>query len=83
MTKMLLFALALMVSTQTVMTSSAQTQVLKGDARLACEAILCLGATGSTPGECSKALAKYEALKAELWFNPLAVYNFLKGCPKK
>ena len=82
-TKMILFALALMVSAQTAMTSSTQAQVLKGDARLACEVLLCLGAVGSAPGECSKALAKYEALKAELWFNPMAVYNFLKGCPKK
>ena len=83
MTKMMLFALALMVSAQTAMTSSAQAQVLTGDARLACEALLCLGAVGNAPGECSKALAKYEAMKAQLWFNPMAVYNFLKGCPKK
>ena len=82
-TKMMWFALALMVSAQIAMTSSAQAQVLKGDARLACEALLCLSAVGSPPGECSKALAKYEAMKAQLWFNPLAVYNFLKGCPKQ
>ena len=79
-TKMMWFALALMVL---ALTASAQAQVLKGDARLACEALLCLGAVGSAPGECSAALAKYEAMKAQLWFNPLAVYNFLKGCPKK
>ena len=72
--------LALMVSAQT---ANAQAQVLTGDARLACEALLCLGAVGSAPGQCSAALAKYEAMKAKLWFNPLAVYNFLKGCPKK
>ena len=83
MTKMMWFALALMVSAQIAMTSSAQARVLNGDARLACEALLCLSAVGSPPGECSKALAKYEALKAQLWFNPLAVYNFLKRCPKK
>ena len=82
-TKMMWCAVVLMVSAQTAMTSSAQAQVLTGDARLACEALLCLGAVGSPPGECSKALAKYEAAKAQLWFNPLAVYNFLKGCPKK
>ncbi len=81
--KMMWFGLALMVSAQTAMTSSAQAQVLTGDARLACEALLCLSAVGSPPGECSKALAKYEAMKAQLWFNPLAVYNFLKGCPKQ
>ena len=79
-TKMILFALTLMVSAQT---ANAQVQVLTGDARLACEALLCLGAVGSAPGQCSAALAKYEAMKAQLWFNPLAVYNFLKGCPKK
>ena len=82
-TKMMWFALALMVSAQIAMTSSVQAQVLKGDARLACEALVCLSAVGSPPGECSKALAKYEAMKAQLWFNPLAVYNFLKGCPKQ
>ena len=83
MTKMRLFALAPMVSAQIAMTSSVQAQVLTGDARLACEALVCLSAVGSPPGECSKALAKYEAMKAQLWFNPLAVYNFLKGCPKQ
>ena len=83
MTKMKWCALALMVSSQTVMASNAQAQVLTGDARLACEALLCLGAVGSAPGQCSAALAKYEAMKAQLWFNPLAVYNFLNGCPKK
>ncbi|MEP6934054.1 MAG: TrbM/KikA/MpfK family conjugal transfer protein [Nitrospirota bacterium] len=82
-TKMMLLALAVIMTAQTAMTSSAQAQVLTGDARLACEALLCLGASGSAPGECSKALAKYEAMKAQLWFNPMAVYNFLKGCPKK
>ena len=81
--KMMWFALALMVSAQIAVTASAQAQVLKGDARLACEALLCLGAPGSAPGECSKALAKYEAMKAQLWFNPMAVYNFLRGCPKQ
>jgi hypothetical protein len=60
MTKMMWFALALMVSAQTVMTSNARAQVLTGDARLACE-----------------------AMKAQLWFNPLALYHFLKLCPKK
>lgn len=82
-TKMMWFALALMVSAQIAMISSAQAQILKGDARLACEALVCLSVVGSPPGECSKALAKYEAMKAQLWFNPMAVYNFLKGCPKQ
>ena len=80
---MMFVASVLTVSAQIAMTSSGQAQILTGDARLACEALLCLSAVGNAPGECSKALAKYEAMKAQLWFNPLAVYNFLKGCPKQ
>ena len=82
-TKTLWFASVLMVLAQTVVTPRSQAQVLTGDARLACEALVCLSAVGNAPGECGKALAKYEAMKAQLWFNPMAVYNFLKGCPKK
>jgi hypothetical protein len=81
--KMMFVASVLMVLAQTVVTPRSQAQVLTGDVRLACEALVCLSAVGSVPGECSKALAKYEAMKAQLWFNPMAVYNFLKGCPKK
>ena len=82
-TKMMWLASALVVLAQAVVTPRAQAQVLTGDARLACEALVCLSAVGQAPGECSRALAKYEAMKAQLWFNPMAVYNFLKGCPKK
>ena len=81
--KRMFVASVLTVWAQAVVTPRSQAQVLTGDARLACEALLCLSAVGNAPGECSKALAKYEAMKAQLWFNPLAVYNFLKGCPKK
>ena len=81
--KVIFVASVLMVLAQAVVAPRVQAQILTGDARLACEALLCLGAVGSPPGECSKALAKYEAAKAQLWFNPLAVYNFLKGCPKQ
>ncbi len=80
---MMFVASVLMVLAQAVVTPRPQAQILTGDARLACEALLCLSVVGSPPGECSKALAKYEAMKAQLWFNPLAVYNFLKGCPKQ
>ena len=80
---MMFVALVLMGLAQAVVTPRSQAQVLTGDARLACEALVCLSAVGSAPGGCSKALAKYEAMKAQLWFNPMAVYNFLKGCPKK
>ena len=82
-TKNIWFASALVLLTHTAMTPNAQEQVLTGDTRLSCEALVCLSAVGQAPGECSRALAKYEAMKAQLWFNPMAVYNFLKGCPKQ
>ena len=81
--KILLFASALAVLGHTAITPNAQAQVLTGNTRLSCEALVCLSAVGHAPGECSKALAKYEAMKAATAFHPLALYNFLKMCPKK
>ena len=72
-TKSMWFASALVLLAQTAMTPSAQAQVLTGDTRLSCEALVCLSAVGSVPGECSKALAKYEAMKAATAFHPLAL----------
>ena len=82
-TKIMMVASALMVLADTAMTPITQAQVLTGDTRLSCEALVCLSAVGSAPGECSKALAKYEAMKAATAFYPLALYHFLKLCPKK
>ena len=82
-TKILWFASALMVLAHIAMTLKAQAQVLTGETRLSCEAQVCLAAGGNAPGECSKALAKYEAMKAATAFHPLALYHFLKLCPKK
>lgn len=76
-TKIIWFASALVV-THTAMTPSAQAQVLTGDTRLSSEALLCLSVVGHAPGGCSKALAKYEAMKAETAFHPLALYKFVK-----
>ena len=82
-TKIIWFTSALVVLAHTAMTPNAQAQVLRGDTRLSCEALVCLSAVGHVPGECNKALAKYEAMKAATAFHPLALYNFLKLCPKK
>ena len=82
-TKSMWCASALVVLVHTTMTPSTQAQVLTGDTRLSCEAQVCLAAVGNVPGECSKALAKYEAMKAATAFYPLALYHFLKLCPKK
>lgn len=56
--------------------------LLTGDTRLACEAILCL-ATASPPNECSSALKRYLSISFR---NPGETArgraNFLKMCPR-
>lgn len=83
-TRITLFALAMMVLAQTSMTPRAQAQVLTGDQRLACEALLCLAAGANAPRECSTALAKYAALQAQTALQTLALRkHFLQLCPKR
>lgn len=50
---------------------------LDGDARTACEVILCLS-TGSRPDQCSPPLRKFFSIK-----KPWKRVNFLRLCPKK
>lgn len=50
--------------------------LLTGTVKDACEAMLCLGAIGSAPGECAQSLAKYHA--AKMWGMGDA---FLLMCP--
>ena len=55
--------------------------VLTGDTKLACEAILCLS-TGSRPTECSPSIAKYRSIKhKKLKDTTKARRNFLAMCP--
>lgn len=80
----MLLAMALMVLAHTSMTPRAQAQVLTGDQRLACEALLCLAAGTNAPRECSTALAKYAALQAPTALQTLVLRkNFLQLCPKR
>jgi hypothetical protein len=46
------------------MGSAKAQDVLTGDKKLACEAILCLAAVGQRPGECSASIAKYFRITA-------------------
>lgn len=56
--------------------------VLTGDARLACEAILCL-ATASPPNECSSALKRYFSISfRKPGDTARGRANFLKMCPR-
>lgn len=55
--------------------------VLTGDTRLACEAILCLS-SGTRPGECAASLSRYFSIHKREFSDTLkARFNFLKLCP--
>ena len=61
-------------------TASAQ-DVLTGDTRLACEAILCLS-SGTRPSECTPSLSRYfNITKRKLSDTIRARLNFLQLCP--
>jgi len=56
-------------------------QVLGGDTRLACEALLCL-ASGTRPSECNKALKKYFSFSARRFYKVIKKRkSFLSLCP--
>lgn len=79
-----LLGTALMVSAQLSMTHPADAQVLRGETKLACEAIICLFAGSRAPGECASALTRYFSISAA---NPAltatARQNFLNQCPRR
>ena len=55
---------------------------LTGDAKTACEVILCLASSAGRPAECNKPLAKYFALQATPHKSLSSVRaDFLKKCP--
>lgn len=56
-------------------------QVLEGDTRLACEAILCL-ASGTQPSECSPSLQRYFSIRYKKFSDTMKARNgFLNLCP--
>lgn len=61
--------------------ASAQ-EVLTGDTKLACEAIMCL-ASPTRPAECAAAITKYFSISLRRFSNTLrARKNFLSLCPR-
>lgn len=57
---------------------------LDGDARLACECLLCLAAGTHPPKECHTALTKYYLIQAGTPFHTMVLRrNFLQLCPKQ
>ncbi|MCF7221653.1 TrbM/KikA/MpfK family conjugal transfer protein [Marilutibacter chinensis] len=78
--KLLVAALALAGAFGSIGSASAQ-DMLTGDTRLACEAILCLS-SGTRPGECSPSLSRYFGIKMKKLSDTLkARLNFLQLCP--
>ncbi|MFN7835524.1 MAG: TrbM/KikA/MpfK family conjugal transfer protein [Burkholderiaceae bacterium] len=56
-------------------------EVLTGDTKLACEAILCLS-SGTRPNECQPSLARYFGISHRKWSDTVNDRrNFLRRCP--
>lgn len=77
-----LLAVATLSATLLVpMTASADDNLLQGDVRLACEAVLCLS-SGDRPSECANSLRRYFSIKLRKPQDTIkARKNFLKLCP--
>lgn len=64
-----------------VLIASFQAQALTGDAKTACEVILCLS-SGQRPSECREPLRKYFSISAKRFSDTIKKRkNFLKLCP--
>lgn len=75
----LLFALLFISSSSIAEATSAD--LLTGDKRLACEAIMCMS-TGTRPSECAASLSRYFGIhKRKLSKTLSARHDFLKLCP--
>ena len=77
-----LFALtALLAALGSSATQASAQDVLTGDTRLACEAILCLS-TGTQPSECAPSLRRYFSISHRRFSDTIrGRVNFLKLCP--
>jgi hypothetical protein len=70
-----------MLSALAISVSADAQDILTGDARLACEAILCLS-SGTRPGECSPSLTRYFSIHLSTLSDTIkARANFLSLCP--
>lgn len=77
----LLPVLAILASSSVLAQEDYSEQLLTGDTKLACEAVLCLS-TGKRPDECDPALTKYFSITAKKVKDQVRKRrNFLKLCP--
>jgi len=79
--KNFLVAITLSISTVTMTAPVSAQEVLTGDTKLACEALLCL-ASGTRPSECAPSISKYFSISYRRFTDTLkGRVNFLKLCP--
>lgn len=77
-----LVTVALLTNLALAAPARAQGQVLTGDVRSACEAILCLAAP-SCPSECAPSIKRYYSISAKKFKDTVRKRkNFLALCPK-
>ena len=73
--------LALLIISSSSIAEATPTDLLTGDKRLACEAIMCLS-SGTRPSECASSLSRYFGIhKRKLSKTISARHDFLKLCP--
>lgn len=76
-----LFSAALAHSSFALAEYNTSFDVLTGDMRLACEAILCLS-SGDRPSECAPSIQRYFSIQHKKWKDTLnARRDFLNLCP--
>jgi hypothetical protein len=80
-TRFRMFAVAMVLGAAASAAHAQNADVLAGDTRLACEAILCLS-TGKRPSECTPSLNRYFGIKKRKLSDTLeARLDFLEQCP--
>ncbi|WP_373746161.1 TrbM/KikA/MpfK family conjugal transfer protein [Neisseria dentiae] len=80
--KTLIYTLAIATLLPTTAFASPVEQLMSGDERLACEAIMCLSNPASQPTECNSALKKFNSIKFKYAHDTVtARRNFLNKCP--
>lgn len=77
-----IIAASLVAATAWAPLAASAQEVLTGDTRLACEAIMCL-ASPTRPAECTAAITKYFSISLRRFSSTLrARKNFLSLCPR-
>lgn len=79
--KKFLVILSIIISSTMLNAVSFKADVLTGDTKLACEAILCLS-SGTRPSECYPSINRYFSIHKKHWSDTVnARRNFLRLCP--